>query len=354
MLSVESDVTSTVRQISEMRFTGNIVPDAWYKNIKFPNGKVDFLSIVILADIIYWYRLSEVRDETTGEIVSYKKKFWSDKLQRNYSSLANKFGISKRQASESIHRLVKLGLITMEFRIINSDGLVLSNVLFLEPIPSKIKEISTFPTHPVTSERESLSHQNVEPITPERIYTETTTQTISSGDIYVELSKPPKRKKLKADDPIFVEKVFQFWKKTMNHPNAKLDANRSGYIKRALKHGWTIVDLNKAILGCSRTPWNMGDNERGTLYDSIALIFRNAPNIERFMGHSDNPPIARPSGNRSPAERASSALAVAMSGNDELLKRWKEQDELKKAKIELTNRGIENGSSVPPQITRIE
>ena len=116
----------------------------------------------------------------------------------------------------------------------------------------------------------------------------------------------------------------------------------------------TIVDLNKAILGCSRTPWNMGDNERGTLYDSIALIFRNAPNIERFMGHSDNPPIARPSGNRSPAERASSALAVAMSGNDELLKRWKEQDELKKAKIELTNRGIENGSSVPPQITRIE
>lgn len=355
MLSIKSDVTSTVRQISEMHFSGNIIPDAWYKNIKFENGKADLISINILADIIYWYRMSEVRDETTGELVSYRKKFWSDKLQRSYSSLADKFGLTKRQVSDSIHRLVELGLITMEFRTVNKHGDQINNVLFLEPIPSKIKEISIFPPPPITLERDRVSRLNGGGVTLERdTYTETTTQTSTSGVYNVDLSKLTKRKKLKADDPIFVGKVFEFWQKTMNHPNAKLDGHRSYYIKRALKDGWTIVDLNKAIQGCSRDPWNMGDNPHGKIYDSINLIFRDATHIERFIGYCDNPPIARPSGNRSVSERASSALAVAMSGNDKILEKWKKEEELKKSKVELTNRGIENGASISSQIARIE
>lgn len=355
MLSIKSDVTSTVRQISELHFSGNVTPEAWYKNIKLPNGKVDLISITILADIIYWYRMSDVRDETTGQLVAYKKKFWSDKLQRSYSSIADKFGLTKQQATNSVHRLVALGLITREFRTINRYGNQINNILFLEPIVSKIKEISISPPPPPTLEvdRVPISTGGGGTLDVDT-YTETTTQTSTSGVYNVDLSKLTKRKKLKADDPIFVEKVFEFWQKTMNHPNAKLDGHRSYYIKRALKDGWTIVDLNKAIQGCSRDPWNMGDNPHGKIYDSINLIFRDATHIERFIGYCDNPPIARPSGNRSVSERASSALAVAMSGNDKILEKWKKEEELKKSKVELTNRGIENGASIPSQIARIE
>ena len=40
----------------------------------------------------------------------------------------------------------------------------------------------------------------------------------------------------------------------------------------------------------SLTPFNMGDNEHGRVYDSIELILRDAEHIEKFMEHADNPP----------------------------------------------------------------
>nr|WP_232204056.1 hypothetical protein [Atopobium sp. oral taxon 810] len=43
-------------------------------------------SALILADIVYWYRVTEVRDEQSGEVVGMRKKFRADMLQRNTSS----------------------------------------------------------------------------------------------------------------------------------------------------------------------------------------------------------------------------------------------------------------------------
>ena len=39
-----------------------------------------------------------------------------------------------------------------------------------------------------------------------------------------------------------------------------------------------------AITGCSLSAWHMGQNPTGTLYTSIELILRGAPQVERFYG----------------------------------------------------------------------
>ena len=77
--------------------------------------------------------------------------------------------------------------------------------------------------------------------------------------------------------------LFDYWKLTMNHPRAVLDKNRQRAIEQALKQGYTILELKKAIDGCKNSQFNMGKNDRQQIYDDITLIFRDAEHIERFM-----------------------------------------------------------------------
>ena len=82
-----------VDQMKDLNITGNIIPMSWFKTFSAPrktdkkngfSGKIKLLAINILADIVYWYRPVEVRDEKTGFVIGYKKKFKSDLLQKNY------------------------------------------------------------------------------------------------------------------------------------------------------------------------------------------------------------------------------------------------------------------------------
>jgi len=87
-----------------------------------------------------------------------------------------------------------------------------------------------------------------------------------------------------------VQSIFDYWQEVMKHENAKLDSKRSRTIQSALKMGYRHDELCRAILGCSLTPFNMGDNDRGQTYDGLHVIFRDAEQIERFMRHADRPP----------------------------------------------------------------
>lgn len=80
----------------------------------------------------------------------------------------------------------------------------------------------------------------------------------------------------------------------MAHPKAKLDPKRDTAIRRALKLGYSESDLIAAIDGCSKTPHNMGDNDRGERYDGLDLILRDAAHIDRFIANAANPPKPRP------------------------------------------------------------
>lgn len=84
--------------------------------------------------------------------------------------------------------------------------------------------------------------------------------------------------------------VFEHWQTVLNHPRSKLDAKRKRVIQAALKTGYSVEDLKAAISGCSKTPHNMGQNERGQKYDDIGLILRDAGQIDRFIGNNENAP----------------------------------------------------------------
>jgi hypothetical protein len=76
--------------------------------------------------------------------------------------------------------------------------------------------------------------------------------------------------------------IFAYWQKVMHSPNSKLDAKRIELIRKALKLGYEPRQLCEAILGCSRSPHHMGQNDRNMKYNGLGLILRNAEYIDKF------------------------------------------------------------------------
>ena len=91
-----SSGNNTVDAMGQFAMSGNITPMEWYKTIVRENGKPYLLAITILSDIVYWFRPTEVRDERTGQVIGWRKKFSGDLLQKSYKQYENLFGESKR------------------------------------------------------------------------------------------------------------------------------------------------------------------------------------------------------------------------------------------------------------------
>lgn len=183
-----------VEQITALNITGNVIPNRWWKAITFDSGKPDSVAVVLLSEIVYWYRATERRSEETGATVGFDKKFHGDMLQRSYQSFSEQFGYTKRQVSDAMKRLKEQGLIHMEFRTITVNGTQLNNVLYLAPNPRKIREItfgkedaSTLSRLNVTGttlERSPLPRSNVTAPTLEReTNTEITTEITTENSI---------------------------------------------------------------------------------------------------------------------------------------------------------------------------
>lgn len=134
-----NDITIEVAEMATFSIEGNIIPAEWFSSIKLPNGKTDSISILILSEIIYWYRPAVIREEISGKVIGHRKKFKADLLQRSYSDLENLFGFSRSQIKDSLQRLEKQGLILRVFRNIHTNGTTLANVMFIQIFPKKIK-----------------------------------------------------------------------------------------------------------------------------------------------------------------------------------------------------------------------
>ena len=86
--------------------------------------------------------------------------------------------------------------------------------------------------------------------------------------------------------------IFEHWKNVMQHPRSNLDRKRIALIHKALRLGYSIRQLCDAITGCSYTPHNIGQNDRGQRYDGLQIILRDADQIDRFMYNCHHPPKA--------------------------------------------------------------
>lgn len=140
----------TTQQLQKIAFSGNIIPTTWYLTVvkttpkRSPRPYLEALHI--LADVVYWYRPSEVRDETTGQLIGYKKKFKADLLQRSYKAYADMLGISKDMVRDAFDFLEEtIGVLQRHFRSIPyANGGVARNVLFIELKVDRLLAI-TFP-----------------------------------------------------------------------------------------------------------------------------------------------------------------------------------------------------------------
>lgn len=132
-----------VDAMAEINFSGNIVPEAWFKNVLRPNGKPHLLAITILSDIVYWYRPTEERDENTGHIIGWKKKFKGDLLQKSYKAYSNMYGESKDSVKAAFDILENNGLVKRYLRDVElADGSIRPNVMYIELFTDAVKRIT--------------------------------------------------------------------------------------------------------------------------------------------------------------------------------------------------------------------
>ncbi|SDB62267.1 DUF6017 domain-containing protein [Butyrivibrio sp. INlla16] len=113
-----------VDMLGEMHFEGNIIPHNWYHRILKPDTekkKPYLLAIIILADFLYWYRPTEVRDQHTGQLIGYRKKFRGRALYRTANEIAEQFGETKRTVLAALAYLESIGAINRTL-VVTSGG----------------------------------------------------------------------------------------------------------------------------------------------------------------------------------------------------------------------------------------
>ena len=136
-------LTSTVIEIGKIHFEGNIIPHQWYQHIVLESGKPDLPAIIILAEIIYWYRPYQTLDKSGKPLL--RKHFDGDMFQCTAAYFESKFGLTKDQVRKALKRLEDAGYIRREYRDIVQQGILRNNIMFIEPISLAIMAI----THPV-------------------------------------------------------------------------------------------------------------------------------------------------------------------------------------------------------------
>lgn len=132
----------TVDRMGQINFSGNVIPVRWFKAILRDNGKPYLLAICILSELCFWYRPKEVRDERSGFVTGYKKRFRGDLLQKDYKQLGEFFGESKNSVKAAMDKLEELKLIRRVWRNITVKGLNFTNVLYIDINPDRIQEIT--------------------------------------------------------------------------------------------------------------------------------------------------------------------------------------------------------------------
>lgn len=148
-MGIRSSGCAAVDAMDRIRISGNIIPQSWYKEILRDNGKPYLLAVTLLADIVYWYRPVEDRDESSGYVIGLRKRFRGDLLQKTYDEYANLYGESKRTIKAALDRLEELGLIRKVFRDIKlKNGTKIPNVMYIEIFPNRIEEISHYDIEP--------------------------------------------------------------------------------------------------------------------------------------------------------------------------------------------------------------
>ena len=133
MQTIVSSGNPIVDAIGQINITGNIVPASWFRKITLGSGRPDTVAIIILSELLYWYRPKETKSKT-GQI-EWNKKFKKDYLQKNIKELCSKFNFSYDQVKSALKRLEDGGYIVKHLRNETIKGTKYGNVLYIEVVP---------------------------------------------------------------------------------------------------------------------------------------------------------------------------------------------------------------------------
>ncbi|MDO4394148.1 MAG: DUF6017 domain-containing protein [Bacillota bacterium] len=156
------------------------MPTSWFSKIKLDSGRPNTVAIIVLSELLYWYRPTESKDEVTGQTI-WKKKFYADLLQKSIGDLADKFNFSYEQVKQALNRLQECGYIIKHKRHEVINGHKYGNHLYIELVPDRIKDLMYIESvKPV----ESPEPQDAEP--PTKTKTTTKNKTIDYQSIVQE------------------------------------------------------------------------------------------------------------------------------------------------------------------------
>jgi hypothetical protein len=95
-----------------------------------------------------------------------------------------------------------------------------------------------------------------------------------------------------------IAEIFDHWQQVMKKPQARLIRDRSRAIAGRLREGYSVAEIKSAIDGCRISPFHMGENDAGNVYNDLTLICRNGAKLEQFIGFLDKMPRKPSYGNR--------------------------------------------------------
>ncbi len=67
-----------------MNFSGNIIPNSWFRTLCDKSGHPYMNAIVILTDIRYWYTPTEIRDEKSGRTTKMSPSYTLQMADKNF------------------------------------------------------------------------------------------------------------------------------------------------------------------------------------------------------------------------------------------------------------------------------
>src|SRR5688500_59056 len=135
--------TSVVEETSRLQLVGPLLDRAWFGAhiLRFPNGKPNMNAIIILGDIVSWYRAAHDVDEASGKVIR-RRRFADTKLSIHLESYGERFGLSREQTKDALKFLKDAGLITKEQKAALVDGVPHPNTIYVEPVVEVLREIS--------------------------------------------------------------------------------------------------------------------------------------------------------------------------------------------------------------------
>ncbi|MCY6411218.1 hypothetical protein QTA56_03570 [Acinetobacter sp. VNH17] len=94
--------------------------------------------------------------------------------------------------------------------------------------------------------------------------------------------EPVAEKKTKSNFQNEIQEIFAFWKTTFGkNDRTILDNKRKGKILTRLREGYSVEEIKKGIVGCSKSDHHTQGN-----YTDIELICRDATRLDRFIANS--------------------------------------------------------------------